>query len=373
MAFDTSSPTLERVIRRSPALATSLLAASALILMACGGLFTSETGSGDGARDGLRFSSLNPTAATPGSTVELAYDVFSAGTAEANTDVTVALTATGGATVAPTSTVVRIPNSSEAQTRIVRVQIPANATPGSEIVVGAARTTAASGSIRATDYRLTVASTGFTAALSPETVQVPQGGNATATLTLTPVGGFSGPIQVTGLDPDILVSPATVTIPAGQTTAVTTQVTYRVPAGATVGTPILAMVRAVSGNQRAIASYTVTPTTNQGQGSFALGVTPTQVMVSGGQVNSAVTVTITPLNGFQGDVTINVSLPGQGSLTVAPPTTNPFTITVGDGPATHTFQLQYNAGQGNAPIGTATVQATGNGINRTANFNVGAS
>lgn len=376
MAFERSPHTLKGVNRPSHAVSSLLLVASALILTACGGLFTSETGSGDGgARDGLRFSTLNPTTATPGSTVELAYDVVSASTGESNSDVNIDLSADAGATVNPTTTVVRIPSTNEAATGIVRVQIPAGPTPGAAINVSAVRDSSVPGlTIRPVTYRLMVATAGFTASLAPATVTGPQGGNAVGTLTLTPVGGFSGNIEVTGLDPDIVVTPSTVNIPGGQTTPVTTQVTYRIPASAPVGEPILAVVRAVSGTRRAIASYTVTPTSNQGQGSFSLGVTPQQVFISGGQATSAITVTLTPINGFQGDVTINVSLPGQGSLTVAPPTTNPFTMTIDGGPVTRTFQLRYEPVQGGgAPIGTASVQATGNGINRTANFEVGAS
>lgn len=351
------------------AVSSSLLIVSALVITACGGLYTSQEGTGDGLRDGLRFSSQNPTTATPGSTVELAYDAFASSSAEYNQTVTVGLAADNGATVSPTTTQVSLPASTTGVTRIVRVQIPANAAVGSEITVVAGRD-----GVRSTSYRLRIAASGLTASISPATVNAPVGGNAVGTLTLTPVGGFSGSISVVGLDPDIVVSPNPVTIPAGQTTPVTTQVTYRVRNDAVIGTPILAPVRATSGSTRAIASYTVTPTSNQGQGSFELSVSPAQVNLVGGQPSSAVTVTVTPTNGFQGDVTINVSLPGQGSLTVAPPTTNPFNVTVTNGPVTRTFNLQYQPVQGGtAPIGTATVQATANGINRTATFQVGAS
>lgn len=376
-AFEGMQLTLNVVNRPLRAFSSLLLVTSALILVACGGLFTSETGSGDGSgeRDGIRFSSLNPTTATPGSTIELAYDVFSANPNEMNTDTTVGFTAGGGAIPSPTSTVVRIPNTLEALTRIVRVQIPAEATPGTEITITAGRTSSVpSLTIRPATYRLRVASVGFTASLAPATVEAPQGGNAVGTLTLTPAGGFSGTVNLTGLVPDVVIAPSTVTIPAWQTTPVTTQVTYRVRSDAAVGQAILVPVRATSGNTRAIVSYTVTPTSSQGQGSFELTVSPAQVFISGGQANSAITVTVTPVNGFQGDVTINVSLPGQGSLTLASPTTNPFTMNVANGAATRTFQLRYEPVQGGvAPIGTATVQATGNGVNRSATFNVSAS
>ena len=94
-------------------------------------------------------------------------------------------------------------------------------------------------------------------------------------------------------------------------------------AGTTAGS---ATVRATSGSVSGTAQVTVTEPT---AGDFLIAVTPTSQSVKrGGSVTY--TVTITPLNGFAGSVTLGLaSTPSRSTATFSPnPTTGTSTLTI---------------------------------------------
>ena len=339
-----------------------------LTLMACAGIFPEGTNP-IGPGDGVRFSANNPNYATPGAQADVLIEALPS-LGESGQNYTLSVTASNGATVTPSSIAGVFANGSGSNLHTVRLTVPAGLAAGARITVTAQRTTTGS-PVAPRTYEIPVQATGISASFDPPTVEAPVGGNATSTLRVTP-NGMSGTVSLLGLVGDVVVQPTTLTIPAGSSTPVTAQVTYRVPASAAIDVPIPAPVRVTLGFQRTLASFSVVPKSSQNQASFDLSVSPSSILVSGGQV-PPVTVTVTPRNGFTGPVTLNFSLPGQGALTVNPNRGNPVTLQVsGTAAVSRQITFVYTAGFG-APIGTATVQATGGGVNRSATFQVNAS
>jgi uncharacterized membrane protein len=212
----------------------------------------------------------------------------------------------------------------------------ATATTGTSTVT----VTGTSGSLtETTTIQLTVnAAPTFKLSASPGTLTVTQGSSGTSTVTVTPLNGFTGSVTLaaSGL-------PAGVTASFGTNPATATSVlTLTAATTATTGTATVTVTgTAGSLTKKATIQLTVNPAP-----SFALSSSPNTLSVAqGGKATS--TITITPANGFSGDVTLSIiGLPAG------------VTASFGTNPATTTSALTVTASK-TAASGTTTVTITG--------------
>jgi hypothetical protein len=128
-----------------------------------------------------------------------------------------------------------------------------------------------------------------------------------------------------------------------------TQITAKVPSGATSG-PIT--VTTPTGSAPSAGSFSVTPTPD-----FAVSATPTSQTVKRGS-STSYTVSVTPSNGFAG----NVSLKASGVPNRASGSFNPSTVAAG-GSSTLTLTTQTRTATGTY---TLTVTGTSGGLSHTA-------
>ncbi len=178
----------------------------------------------------------------------------------------------------------------------------------------------------------------YTLSAAPSNVSVPQGGQGTSTITITPANGFSGSVSLSAsglpsgvtaaFNPNPATSSSTLTLTAsGTATTGTTTVTVTGTSGSLTQTTTLVL--------------TVTPSP-----SYTLSASPNSVsVVQGGQETSK--ITITPLYGFGGSVSLSASgLPSGVTAAFNP------------NPATSTSTLTLTA-SGTATTGTTKVTVTG--------------
>jgi len=349
-----------------------LLGVSILIILACGGSGGLSSLAGP---KGVGFSSENPNIALSGQSVTLLVYGRVAATNENNADVTMTASTNVG-TLSETTWTQTLLSGNALSYHALTLTLPANTAAGTAISIHVSRPVeriAGHPDIDEDILTMTVGASTITASLSPATVTGQAGQTVTSTLNLLPTGTAAGQVTLTSLVAGATVSPSHVTLTAGQTTPTPVTISYTIPAGTAVGTmydlPIVYQSNA--GHGGVLLHVTVT---GQQNGSFTMSVSPATVHVQGQQVLESVQVTITPTGTFAGNVSIAFALPGSGSLTVAAPHTNPesIAITLGN-PETLTVPLQYHPGVGTAPIGAATVTATGGGVTRTGAFNVTAS
>src|ERR1039457_6920945 len=199
--------------------------------------------------------------------------------------------------------------------------------------------TGKSGSLSATvAITLTVAApANFSLAASASTLSVAQGASATDTITVTPKSGFSGKVALTtsGLPNGVTASfnPAT--------TASTSTVTFTAALAATTGTTTVT----VTGTAGTLSASVTVSVTVKGAPSVTLGAAPASLSVTQGTSGSS-TITVTPVNGFTGAV----SLTAGGLPTGVRAAFSPASAT-----STSTLTLTASA---SASIGTTTLTIT---------------
>jgi hypothetical protein len=159
-------------------------------------------------------------------------------------------------------------------------------------------------------------------------VAVDPGGNTSSNLTISPLNGFAGSVnlscQVTSLQTDVTlpvcqVSPLTVTPPTGASVTITTP---SVPAGTYT---VTITGTGGSSTQTAARTMTVLSVTPSFTITVATVVSPTSVPAGGRGVAN---INVNPLNGYGGMVTLLCS--AVSPVTVAPPVCNfnPQTVTL---------------------------------------------
>src|SRR5262249_41705518 len=137
----------------------------------------------------------------------------------------------------------------------------------------------------------------FSLSASPASVTVTQGGSGSSTITVNPIGGFTGSVTLSasGL-------PAGVTASFGTNPAPSASVlTLSASATATTG-PASVTTTGTSGT----LSHTTTislAVNAPAQPDFSLSASPTSVSVTQGGTAGSSTITVNPVNGFTGSVT----------------------------------------------------------------------
>jgi subtilase family serine protease len=180
----------------------------------------------------------------------------------------------------------------------------------------------------------------FALSANPSSVSVTQGGQVATTITVTPEDGFSGSVTLSASG---LPNGVTANFNPNPTTGTST-LTFTASATATTGTASVT-VQGVSGSltSSTLVSLTVNPLVQ----SFTLSASPSSVAIAKGGASGTSTITITPVNGFSGSVTLsNSALPRGVTAQFSP------------NPATSTSVLTLTAAK-TAKVGTSTITITG--------------
>ena len=170
----------------------------------------------------------------------------------------------------------------------------------------------------------------FTIAASPTSVSATVGVPATSTITISPLNGFTGDVALVSDNAACTVTPTTVTGGSGNSVLSCT-----FGAAGTVTVTVTATSASLS--HSTTVTYTVTSLPD-----FAISANPTAVTVTVGSAGTS-TITISPLNGFAGDVAL--------ASDNAACTLNPAAVTGGSG--TSTLSCTFTA------AGSVTLTVTG--------------
>jgi|HubBroStandDraft_6_1064221.scaffolds.fasta_scaffold03440_3 hypothetical protein len=192
----------------------------------------------------------------------------------------------------------------------------------------------------------------FTLSSSPSILDVSQGTTGSATITLSPVNGFTGSVN---LSVKVLGQPAGVTATLNPGT-ITTNGVATLSVSTTSATPGGNFPIVVSGTG---AGLTQTAYTTLALPGFSI-VGPASVSVNQGSTSAAATITINPVNGFAGNVTLTASGLSKGLTAAFSPVTTSSTSQV-------TFTASRTAATGTASV---TLTGTSGNIVQTAILNV---
>ncbi len=199
----------------------------------------------------------------------------------------------------------------------------------------------------------------FTISLDPTSLTVRQGSSGTVRLTVTSQNGFTGTVSLSlaGAPAGVALSPSSVDVPEGG--SVTRPLTLTVGPTVDPGTYRF-QVRATGGGitKAANLSLTVTPPPD-----FTVSLNPESLTVQQGG-SGTTTLTITPQNGFTG--TVNLSLEDGSGNPVPGITLFPTSVGVaGSGPVTQDLTVSV-AGSVAAGGYSLRLKAVGGGLVRTA-------
>jgi len=208
------------------------------------------------------------------------------------------------------------------------------------------------GVTHSTQVNLSVAAVAdFSIAATPSSRTVSGGNSTSYTVSVTPSNGFTGNVSfsVTGLPTGATASFAPTSVPGSGSSTLTLNTSSSTPTGTYTLT-----ITATSG------ALTHTTQVNLAVADFSIAATPSSQTVSGGN-STSYAVSVTPSNGFTGNVTFSVSglptgatasfaptsVPGSGSSTLTlntssstPTGTYTLTITATSGTLTHTTQVK---------------------------------
>jgi subtilase family serine protease len=142
----------------------------------------------------------------------------------------------------------------------------------------------------------------FALSASPASVTITQGGAGGASaITITPQNGFSGSV---GLSASGLPNGVTASFsPASATT--TSTLTLTASSSATTGTSSI-MITGVSGGVTQTVTIGLTVNASNAP-NFSLTASPTAIAISQGNIGASTTITLVPVNGFAGSVSVSLS------------------------------------------------------------------
>lgn len=180
----------------------------------------------------------------------------------------------------------------------------------------------------------------FSLSASPSSVTVTQGGNASSTITVNPLNGFTGSVTLSASGLPSGVTAAFGTNPTNSTSSLT----FTASSNATTGTSTVT-ITGTSGSltHTTTISLTVNATATP---NFSLSASPSSLTVKQG-TNGSSTITVTPSGGFTGSVTLSNSALPSG-----------VTASFGTNPTKSTSVLTFTASS-TATTGTSTITITG--------------
>src|SRR5713226_6271115 len=179
---------------------------------------------------------------------------------------------------------------------------------------------------------------GFTVSASPANLTLLQGAAGSTAITISPLNGFSGNVNLT-----VSCLPTGVTAIFGTNPATTSSLlTLSATGTATTG----AVTVTVSGTSGSLTNTTTVSLTVNPKRNFTLSASPSSLSITQGASGTS-TITVTPQNGFNG----NVSLSASGLPSGVTASFNPSTTT-----STSTLTLTASS---TAATGTASVTITG--------------
>lgn len=270
---------------------------------------------------------------------------------------------------------ISIPSGGTASSTLT-INVGGGAPTGSSIIT----VSGTGGPTRTTSFTLTITSgADFSLSLSSASLSVGSGGSVTNTITVTSIGGFNSPVDLTtegALPTGVHVgfSPSPVTPPAGG--SVTSVATISVDAG----TPAAAHIITIKGASGALAHTQTMTLTITVVPDFTIGASPSSLTVSQGSSGTS-TINIGSVNGFSSAVTlayswlgtapsdVSVSLPGPVTPPSGSSASSTLTLSAGASASTGSFTLTVTGTSGSLahsvsmgvqinPAGTTTTGTT---------------
>ncbi|MEQ1949260.1 MAG: hypothetical protein ABL995_18855 [Bryobacteraceae bacterium] len=211
------------------------------------------------------------------------------------------------------------------------------------------------GVTRTAALTLVVTKPDFGLSISPGTQSVVRGSATPAkyTITVNPLNGFSGTVNLAVTSPVSLPTGVTVTTTPGAPGTPGT-----VSFATTSATPVGNINFTVTGTAGALVHTIAGTLTVTSAGTFTVSLSPTRLTVRRGRTGSY-TITLAASGGFSSNVAVSVSgLPSRVTASIAPSS-----VAGGNGTATLTLSVASNATTGSRTI---TVTGTGGGVTKTA-------
>jgi hypothetical protein len=214
------------------------------------------------------------------------------------------------------------------------------------------------------NWPASTANPSFTLSATPSAMNVVQGGSGTSTITITPQNGFSGSVTfaASGLPSGVSASFAPNPAQGGSVLTIATN--------GTAGAGSFAVT--VTGTSGSLTATTTVSVTVVASANFTLSATPGNLTIAQG-TGATTTITVTPLNGFGGNVNLTASgLPSGVTASFIPnptATSSTLTLSAGSGAATGTFNVTVSGTSGSL-TNTTTISLT---VTLAPNFSISAS
>ncbi len=210
--------------------------------------------------------------------------------------------------------------------------------------------------------------TDFSLSASPASLSITQGNSGSSTITVNPINGFSGTVSLSASG---LPAGVTASFSPSSTTSTST-LTLTASSTATTGTATVT-ITGTSGSTTHTTTISLTINATA-QPNFSLSASPTSLTITQGS-NGSSTITVNPVNGFTGSVSLSASgLPSGVTASFNPAsaaTSSTLTLTAASTATTGTATVTITGTSGSLTH-TATISLT---VNATAqpNFSLSAS
>jgi hypothetical protein len=202
---------------------------------------------------------------------------------------------------------------------------------------------------------------GFTLASTPNTITVPPGGSATASITAPTISSESGDVSLTAYPSDSSVTAKLWPSQIGIGTGAASTATISVPASAAIGSTYTVRISGVdAGGDRASTTINV----NVGTPSFTLSANPAAVSVNAGSATGATSqIVVMPTSVFSDAVNLSGSVPSYPGIVIS---FSPQSVVIGENGHGRTCLATITAVSSVPPTTyTATITGTVGGVTAT--------